>query len=60
MPDDRLQDAHDVLGTYDLVSNLEKRQRVPAGRAEQTLEETNAFLTPETAEERGVRLELPA
>jgi len=28
--------------------------------AERTLEQTNAFLTPETAEERGVRLELPA
>lgn len=27
--------------------------------AERTLEQTNAFLTPETAEERGVRLELP-
>ena len=31
VPDDRLQDAHDVLGTYDLVSNLEKRQQVPTG-----------------------------
>ncbi len=28
--------------------------------AERTLEETNAFLTPEIAEERGLRLELPA
>ena len=27
--------------------------------AERTLEQTNAFLTPETAEERGVRLRLP-
>jgi hypothetical protein len=27
--------------------------------AEPMLERTNAFLTPETAEERGVRLELP-
>jgi len=28
--------------------------------AERSLEQTNAFLTPEAAEERGVRLELPA
>ena len=28
--------------------------------AERMLERTNAFLTPETAEERGVQLELPA
>jgi hypothetical protein len=28
--------------------------------AERTLEQTNAFLEPEVAEERGLRLELPA
>ncbi len=31
VPDDRLEDAHDVLGTYDLVSNIDKRQRTPTG-----------------------------
>ena len=31
VPDDRLEDAHDVLGTFDLVNNLAKRRQTPNG-----------------------------
>lgn len=29
VPEDRLEDAHDVLGTFDLVNNAAKRRRTP-------------------------------
>jgi hypothetical protein len=31
VPEDRLEDAHDVLGTFDLVNNATKRRRTPDG-----------------------------
>jgi hypothetical protein len=31
VPEDRLEDAHDVLGTFDLVNHPEKRRRLPNG-----------------------------
>jgi hypothetical protein len=31
VPEDRPEDAHDVLGTFDLVNNAEKRRRGPSG-----------------------------
>ncbi len=31
VPDDRVEDAHDVLGTFDLVNDRAKRRRLPNG-----------------------------
>lgn len=31
VPEDRLEDAHDVLGTFDLVNDRAKRQQLPSG-----------------------------
>lgn len=69
IPETRLADAHDILGTYRLVQDGTEMSRTPAtaarvdfssrATAERDLTRTNALREPNEAEDAGVRLTLP-